>query len=91
MMKEMKRKVLEMEEAGIVEESDSPWNSPCLLIKKSGVNEYRFVNDLRAVNKLTKPIYWPLPILEDIVDTVTGNSPSYFSCIDMKAAYFQIQ
>jgi len=31
MMKEMKRQVLEMEEAGIVEESDSPWNSPCLL------------------------------------------------------------
>jgi len=57
MMKEMKRQVGEMVEAGVVEESDSPWSSPCLLIKKSGVNEYRFVNDLRTVNKLTKPVY----------------------------------
>jgi len=56
MMKEMKRQVGEMVEAGIVEESGSPWSSPCLLIKKAGVDEYRFVNDLRAVNKLTKPI-----------------------------------
>jgi len=46
MMKEMKRQVGDVVEAGIVEESDSPWSSPCLLIKKSGVNEYRFVNDV---------------------------------------------
>ena len=49
-----------------------------MFVEKSGVNEYRFVNDLRAVNKLTKPIYWPLPTLEDIVDTVSGNFPVIF-------------
>ena len=46
MMREMDRQVQEMVAAGIVEPSDSPWSSPCLLIKKSGTNEYRFVNDL---------------------------------------------
>jgi len=50
MMREMERKVQKMVAAGIVESSDSPWPSPCLLIKKSGTNEYRFVNDVRAVN-----------------------------------------
>ena len=55
MMKEMQRQVKDMLRAGVVEECDSPWSSPCLLIKKSGVNEYRFVNDLRAVNQLMKP------------------------------------
>ena len=78
MMREMERQVQEMVAAGIVEPSDSPWSSPCLLIKKSGTNEYRFVNDLRAVNQLTKPIFWPLPTLEDIFDTVADRSPSIF-------------
>ena len=50
----MEKQVDEMLEAGILEPSDSPWSSPRLLIKKSGVNEYRFVNDLRGVNQLTK-------------------------------------
>ena len=57
MMKEMQRQVTDTLHAGVAEECDSPWSSPCLLIKKCGVNEYRFVNDLRAVNQLTKPIF----------------------------------
>jgi len=91
MMREMERLVQEMVAAGIVEPSDSPWSSPCLLIKKSGSNEYRFVNDLRAVSQHTKPIFWPLPTLEDIFDTVADKSPSIFSNIDLKHAYFQVK
>jgi len=91
MIKEMKRQVEEMVKAGIVEESDSPWSSPCLLIKKAGVDKYRFVNDLRAVNKLTKPVYWPMPTMADIFDTAAENNPSIFSNIDLKNAYFQIK
>ena len=91
MMTEMEKQVQEMAAAGIVEPSDSPWSSPCLLIKKSGTDEYRFVNDLRAVNQLTKPIFWPLPTLEDIFDTVADRSPSIFSNIDLKHAYFQVK
>ena len=59
--------------------------------KKSGVNEYRFVNDLRGVNQLTKPIHWPMPTMEDIFDTVADRSPTIFSNIDLKHAYLQIK
>jgi len=76
--------------AKIIEPSESPWSSPCLLIKKSGTNEYRFVNDLRAVNQVTKPIFGPIPTLEDIFDTVSENNPTLFTNIDMKHAYFQV-
>ena len=80
-----------MVSAGIVEPSDSPWNSPCLLIKKSGSNEYRFVNDSRGLNKLTKPMYWPMPTMKDIFDTVADRPPSIFSNLDLKHAYFQVK
>ena len=42
MMREMEKQVQEMVTAGIVEPSDSPWNSPCLLIKKSGSNNNNY-------------------------------------------------
>ena len=91
MMREMQRQVKEMLDAGIVQESESPWSSPCLLIKKSGVNEYRFVNYLRGINKLTKLIYWPMPTMNDIFDTVTDRAPTIFTNIDLKHAYFQVK
>jgi len=77
-MRKMEHQVREMVAAGIVEPDDSPWSSPCLLIKTCGTNEYCFVNDLRAINQLTKPIFWPLPTLEDIFDTVADRSPTIF-------------
>ena len=80
-----------MMRAGIVEEIESPWSSPCLLIKKSGTNEFRFVNDLRAVNKLTKPVYWPMPTMNDIFDTVSDSAPTIFTNLDLKHAYFQVK
>jgi len=86
----MQKQIDEMLAAKIIEPSESPWSSPCLLIKKSGTNEYRFVNDLWAVNQLTKPIFWPIPTLEDIFDTVSENNPKLFTNIDMKHAYFQV-
>jgi len=91
MMREMQRQVNDMMRAGIVEESESPWSSPCLLIKKSGSNEFRFVNDLRAVNKLTKPVYWPMPTINDIFDTVADSAPTIFTNLDLKHAYFQVK
>jgi len=61
------------------------------LIKKRGTNEYRFVNDLRAVNQLTKPMSWPMPTMTDIFDTAADRSPSIFSNIDLKHTYFQVK
>ena len=90
MQRVMQKQIDEMLAAKIIEPSESPWSSPCLLVKKSGTNEYRFVNDLRAVNQLTKPMFWPLPTLEEIFDTVADRNPKLFTNIDMKHAYFQV-
>ena len=78
LQRQMELLIDEMLAAKIIQPSDSPWSSPCLLIKKSGTNEYRFVNDLRAVNKLTKPMFWPLPTMDDIFDLLSKNNPRFF-------------
>jgi len=91
MQRVMEKLIDEMLAAKITQPSESAWSAPCLLIKKSGTNEYRFVNDLQAVNKITKPIFWPLPTMEDIFfNTVSDKNPSLFTNIDMKHAYFQV-
>ena len=74
MQRQMELLIDEMLSANIIQPSDSPWSSPCL-IKKSGTNEYRFVNDLRALNKITKPTFWPLPNLDDVFDLLTNKNP----------------
>ena len=90
MQRQMENLIDQMLSANIIQPSDSPWSSPCLLIKKSGTDEYRFVNDLRALNKLTKPMFWPLPTLDDIFDLLSNKNPRFFSQIDIKHAYFQV-
>ena len=57
---ELKRHLNEMIKNGIIEESQSPWTAPVLLVKKSNGNETRFVTDYRALNKITKHNSWPL-------------------------------
>jgi len=86
----MERLIHETLSANMIQPNNSPWSSPCLLIKKSDTNEYRIVNDLRALNKLKKPMFWPLPTLDDIFDLLSDKNPQFFSQIDMKHAYFQI-
>jgi len=81
--REMERQVNQMADAGIVEEADSPWNSPCLLIKKSGGKDFRFVSDMHNVNRLTKPVYYPIVTLEEVFDTVTENNPTIFATVDI--------
>ena len=61
---EIERQVEDMLQHGIIEESNSPWSSPCLLVKKHN-NEMRFCVDYRKLNKITTVESFPLPILED--------------------------
>ena len=56
----MNKQVGEMLQNDIIEQSNSPWNSPILLAKKKD-NSTRFLCDFREVNKLTKHDTYPLP------------------------------
>jgi len=74
----------------IIERVEGPtaWVSPAVpIIKKSG--EIRLCVDMRRVNEAIMRERYPLPVLEDILDTVRGNN--WFSTVDIKSAYHQIE
>src|SRR5688572_10310840 len=76
---------------GIIEESFSLWSSPVLLVSKKADTKPCFVVDLRAVNRQTVPITFPLPTLDSIFDILSDSHPSFFSALDMKSGYWQIK
>lgn len=48
-------------EAGILAESQSPWNTLLLPVKKPGGNDYHPIQDLRAVNNAVVTIHPVVP------------------------------
>lgn len=84
----MKEAVQYLLDHNLAEPSDSPWSSPCLLVTKPDGTD-RLCTDYRLVNKLTVSDSFPLPRLDDILDTV-GNA-NYVSKVDLMKGYYQIR
>ena len=60
MKKEIDDQIQEMLKNDIIENSNSSWASPVVMIKKRS-GDYRFVVDYRKVNQVTRPISFLLP------------------------------
>jgi len=79
--------VKDMLGAGVIERSVSPWSFPIVIVdKKDG--GHRFCVDFRALNNITKPLAYPLPLIDDIL-ALLGNS-TYFSTLDLRSGYWQV-
>src|SRR6218665_3129164 len=87
---EISRQVKQMEADKIIEPSFSPWASPVILVSKKG-GSLRFVLDLRSVTRHTVGLSFPIPTLENVLDTLAESHPTIFSALDMKSGYFQIK
>ena len=84
--------VAELEQLGFVVPSNSAWSSPCLLVPKKGEKEeYRLCIDYRLLNSVTKNIYFQIPTIEDILDSMGEMQPKIFSTLDAYSGYYQME
>ena len=67
--KEIDRQVDKLLSADIIEPSESEWSQPVVFVRKSN-NTHRLCVDMRKLNAVTRPIFFPLPLLEDVFQMV---------------------
>ena len=79
--------IIDLETNGIIRESTSPYASPAILVKKKN-GEARMVVDYRQLNKITKRIQYPLPIIDDHIDQLCNKQ--IFTSLDLKSGFHQI-
>jgi hypothetical protein len=71
-----------------MEESDSPWSSPVVLVRKKNGELCCYV-DYRKLNDVTKKDCFPLPWIDDTLDPLAGTK--WFSTLDLKSSYWQVE
>ena len=72
----------------LISPSHSPWASPIVLVtKKDGTT--RFCVDYRRVNEVTRKDAYPIPRVDNTLDTLAGSL--WFSTLDLKSGYWQVK
>ncbi|XP_038047480.1 uncharacterized protein K02A2.6-like [Patiria miniata] len=74
----------------IINESTSSWSFPVCIVPKAGKNEYRFAIDFRKLNEITARDNFPLPNINDTLDSLGLAKPQYFTTLDLASGYWQI-
>ena len=71
-----------------VRDSKSGFNSPIIPVRKKD-RTLRIVHDFRNINKFTRKQRFPLPNIDQILNSLSG--ARYFVVLDLKSGYFQIR
>ena len=84
---EVDKNINEMLKAKVIQRSKSPWSFPLVVVsKKDGTS--RMCVDFRRLNKITRPMSTPLPLIDDIIGGL--DKAKYFTTLDLKSGYWQV-
>ena len=84
---EVRRQLDQLVELGIIRPSTSPWSSSIVTVKKTG-GAVRICVDFRAVNNVTQPDPYQMPLIEEILDMLA--EARFISKIDLTKGFHQI-
>lgn len=84
----VRRHLQSLLEAGIIRESQSPFVSPIVVVKKKN-GDVRLCVDYRRLNMQTVKDAYALPNLEESFSALSGSQ--WFSVMDLKSGYYQIE
>jgi hypothetical protein len=70
-LRELKKQLMELQEAGYIRPSFSPWGAPVLFVQKKDGSQ-RMCVDYRSLNDVTVKNKYLLPRIEDLFDQMRG-------------------
>ena len=76
-----------MKEAGTIHPSQSPWCNTIVLVRNKDRGLHFFI-DFCKLNAKTNKDSYPLPWIQEVIESLVG--AGYFSCLDLKASFWQI-
>ena len=88
LFEEVREHLKEMLDAGAIRESQSPFSSNVVLVRKKD-NSLRFCIDFRKLNSSTVKDAYSLPRIEETIDSLAGSK--YFSKLDLRSGYWQVE
>ena len=85
---EVRQHIQEMLDGSAIRPSQSPWCNAVVLVRKKD-GSLRFCIDFRCLNARTKKDTYPLPRMQETVESMVG--ARHFSCMDLKSGFWQVQ
>lgn len=84
----IKEEIEHLLDVGLISPSNSQWSSPVVVVEKKN-GKKRLCVDYRKLNKVTKKDCYPLPRIDDMLETLSG--AQWFSSLDLASGFWQVE